>query len=302
MRLYYSLIVLSVVLFSGCVGENQDISPTQTPPTTQGSELGGTIKIAAFNIQTFGQSKAGNPVVMDILSRIVRNFDVVAIEEIRDASQTAMPALRDRINTMGEPKYDFIIGERLGRTTSKEQYAFLFNRETIEYIPGSAYTYPEPAGHDLFHREPLVAAFKARNGNFDFVLIVIHTDPDEATEEINSLPIVITDAQARFQGEGDFIVLGDLNADCKYFDENSASPLRTGNYIWLMDNTVDTTTKATDCTYDRIIITEPAKTDYTGTSGAFRFDTLYGLTDTQTVKVSDHYPVYAEFWTNKDTD
>jgi hypothetical protein len=65
---------------------------------------------------------------------------------------------------------------------------------------------------------------------------------------------------------------------------------------------VDTTTKSTDCTYDRIIITTPARTDFTGEAGVFRFDTAYNLTYDNVIAVSDHYPVYATFWTDRDTD
>lgn len=57
-----------------------------------------------------------------------------------------------------------------------------------------------------------------------------------------------------------------------------------------------------DCTYDRIIITTPAITDYTGNSGVLRFDAEYNLNYDSTIAVSDHYPVYAEFWSNRDTD
>ncbi len=57
-----------------------------------------------------------------------------------------------------------------------------------------------------------------------------------------------------------------------------------------------------DCTYDRIIISTPAITDFTGNSGVFRFDEAYNLTYYMTIAVSDHYPVYAEFWNNRDTD
>jgi len=67
-------------------------------------------------------------------------------------------------------------------------------------------------------------------------------------------------------------------------------------------NSVDTTTKTTDCTYDRIIITASAVSDFTDDAGVFRFDTGYGLTIDETTAVSDHYPVYAEFWNNRDTD
>lgn len=185
----------------------------------------GTIKLAAFNLQVFGTAKADKPEVMEVFSKIIRNYDVIALEEIRDSTQTALPKLLDAVNSAESPRYDYIVSERLGRTTSKEQYAYLYNMQTILPI-GSTYTYPDT--NDLFEREPYVSNFKSRNGNFDFVLITIHTDPDTATQEINDLPKVIEDAKARYQGESDFIILGDLNSDCNYFDENSqvATPKR----------------------------------------------------------------------------
>ncbi len=272
---------------------------TEATPTVTVTSPDGTIKLAAFNLQVFGTTKAGKPEVMGVLSKIIRNYDVIAVQEIRDSSQTALPMLRDAVNSMGSPQYDYIVSERLGRTVSKEQYAYLYNTQTIQLI-GSPYTYPD--SNDLFQREPYVANFKVKNGNFDFVLVTIHTDPDTATQEINDLTMVIEDAKSKYQGEGDFIVMGDLNADCTYFKENGQSPLRSSDYNWVINNSVDTTTKSTNCTYDRIIITTPAKTDYTGEAGVFRFDTAYNLNYESTIAVSDHYPVYAGFWSNRDTD
>jgi len=262
-------------------------------------DTNGTIKLAAFNLQIFGTAKAGKPDVMSVLSKIIRNYDIIAVQEIRDESQTALPKLRDAVNALGSPQYDYVVSERLGRTTSKEQYAYLFNTQTIQQI-GSPYVYPDP--NDLFQREPYVSEFKAKNGNFTFVLVTIHTDPDTATQEINDLPKVVEDAKSRYQAQGDFILMGDLNADCSYFQENAQSPLRSADYYWVINNTLDTTTKSTDCTYDRIIISTPAKTDFTREAGVFRFDTAYNLTYESTIAVSDHYPVYAEFWTDRDTD
>jgi endonuclease/exonuclease/phosphatase family metal-dependent hydrolase len=240
-----------------------------------------------------------NPEVLAVLSKIVRNYDVIAVQEIRDSSQTALPMLKDTVNSIGTQQYEYIVSDRLGRTTSKEQYAYLYNTQTIQ-VMGSPYVYPD--SNDIFQRKPYVAEFKAKNGNFDFVLITIHTDPDTANQEINDLPKVVEDAKSRYKGEGDFIVMGDLNADCTYFKESDPSPLRSSDYYWIINNSFDTTTKSTDCTYDRIIITTPAITDYTGNSGVFRFDTVYNLNYDSTIAVSDHYPVYAEFWSNRDTD
>lgn len=53
------------------------------------------ITIASFNIEAFGQTKASKPEVMEILANIIRKYDIVAIQEIRDAAGTAILALRD---------------------------------------------------------------------------------------------------------------------------------------------------------------------------------------------------------------
>ncbi len=48
------------------------------------------IKVGAFNLQVFGTTKANKPEVMGALSKIIRNYDVIAVQEIRDSSQTAL--------------------------------------------------------------------------------------------------------------------------------------------------------------------------------------------------------------------
>ena len=68
----------------------------------------------------------------------------------------------------------------------------------------------------------------------------------------------------------------------------------------MIDDGVDTTTKSTDYTYDRIIITDSAVSDFTGDSGVHRYDIDYGLSVDETVAVSDHYPVYADYWCGRD--
>jgi endonuclease/exonuclease/phosphatase family metal-dependent hydrolase len=260
-----------------------------------------TLRLGAFNIQVFGKSKAAKPEVMEVLGKIIRTYDLVAIQEIRDKSQTALPVLVDVVNANNSAPYDYVVSERLGRTSSKEQYAYIYNNQTVE-LTCTPHTYPEPYGTDPFHREPYIASFRVLDGNFDATLITIHADPDEATEEINALDDVVRYAQSTYPDEQDFIVMGDLNADCSYFDEDSNSTMHGSDYYWCINNSVDTTTKSTNCTYDRIIITNPAVPDFAGAADVFRFDLEYGLNVSETTAVSDHYPVYAEFWRGRDAD
>jgi endonuclease/exonuclease/phosphatase family metal-dependent hydrolase len=113
---------------------------------------------------------------------------------------------------------------------------------------------------------------------------------------------VVEYAQGSYPDEQDFIVMGDLNADGSYFDEDGASSMSGSEYYWVIDDSVDTTTKSTDYTYDRIIVTYSALGDYTVDSGVYRYDIEYGLSEDETVAASDHYPVYAELWCGRDVD
>ena len=237
---------------------------------------------------------------MDILADIICTYDEIAIQEIRDASQTALPALVNLVNADGS-QYDYVVSERLGRTTSKEQYAYIYNTDTVE-LTSTPQTYPEPAGTDPFHRQPYIASFRAVNGNFDATFIVIHTDPDEATDEINGLGAVVEFAPGSYPDEQDFIVMGNLNADGSYYDEDGTSSMSGSEYYWVIDDSVETTTKSTDYTYDLIIITDSVVSDLSGDSGVHRFDIEYGLSGDETVAVSDHYPVYADIWCGRDVD
>ncbi|GEM_PF-780937 len=258
------------------------------------------IKIATFNIQIFGKTKREKQEVMDVLKKIARNFDIVAIQEVRDSSETTISFFLNEINSMPGPDYGVVYGERLGRSSSKEQYAYYYNTETVSYIPNSAYTYAD--SNDVFEREPFVSGFSS--GIFDFYLINIHTKPEDAFNEIDKLNLVVKDAESKFTNEKDFIVLGDFNADCTYFKEKAdLSALEGAEYYWVVDDSADTTTKSTVCTYDRIVFKKDATlSDYASSWGVFRFDTLYGLNQEMTEDVSDHYPVWAEFYTDRGND
>lgn len=77
--------------------------PKSTPQIPSSAIDNETIKVAAFNLQIYGTAKASKPEVLAVLSKIVRNYDVIAVQEIRDSSQTALPMLKDAVNSIGNP-------------------------------------------------------------------------------------------------------------------------------------------------------------------------------------------------------
>src|SRR3990170_2230414 len=247
-----------------------------------------TAKIAAFNIQIFGKTKSDKTDVMTALTKIVREFDIVLIQEIRDASEETIPNFIEKINQIEGATYSFIQSPRLGRTTSKEAYAYLYNTETVQFIQGSDYVYNDT--NDVFEREPYIASFKI--GNFDFVLAGIHTKPEDAYNEIGNLTSVVSAIQTAKPNEKDIIVMGDFNADGSYFNEDDTSNLfKASLYNWIITNDIDTTVK-TDYTYDRIVVLD--------TTLNHEYDA--GTAQTFVEEISDHYPVFAQYNTNLEDD
>jgi endonuclease/exonuclease/phosphatase family metal-dependent hydrolase len=237
---------------------------------------------------------------MAVLTATARRFDVLAIQEVRDTSETTVGFFVDRINELPGPRYAAVSGPRLGRSSSKEQYAYIYNTVRVSVLDGSTYTFDDK--DDVFEREPYLAAFRV--GDFDFVLVNIHTKPDDATAEIRALTAVVDDALRQYPNEDDIIILGDFNADCTFFDEEAdATPLEAANFLWIISDSADTTTKSTDCTYDRIVVREQATgSDYAQNWGVFRFDQAHGLSQKEMEAVSDHFPVWADFFDDRDDD
>ena len=266
-------------------------SSEQDPPPD-----GETIRIASFNIQALGHSKLEKQHVMETLVNLVRRFDIVAIQEIRSKQQDVLPRFVELINANdggkdGGRQYDFVISGRLGRTSSQEQYAFVFDTQRIEIDRRYAYTVADPG--DRLHREPFVAAFRARgpppDQAFTFTLINIHTDPDEVDQELNALDDVYRAVQYDGRGEDDVFLLGDLNTHSGRLGELGRIPYLTCAIAEKKTNTRQ------DKQYDNILFHGEATSEFTGRSGVVNFKDEGGLTLQQALEVSDHLPIWAEF-------
>ena len=81
----------------------------------------------------------------------------------------------------------------------------------------------------------------------------------------------------------DTILIGDLNADGIYYDEDNINHFRT--WHWIIPNQVDTTVALSNNTYDRIIVNEET------------IDNVleYGIMNSVAKVQSDHYLIYALF-------
>jgi len=250
------------------------------------------LKIGAFNIQVFGQSKIKEQEVVDILIRITQRYDVLLVQEIRDSKQTAFTSLVDQLNSVSEHDYKSSISIRTGRSSSKEQYAFIYRPDKVLVM--SEYQYPDV--DDVFEREPFVVQFRRLDTNFDgpseFSIIALHAKPGDADNEIDKLVEVYEEVTNIYGKES--LLAGDFNADCSYVCKscwNKIDLRKDDRFTWLLGDAEDTTVSDTDCSYDRLVVAGTKMTGNSNDAKVFRFDAEYGLTNTEAKDVSDHYPV-----------
>jgi deoxyribonuclease-1/deoxyribonuclease-1-like protein len=146
--------------------------------------------------------------------------------------------------------------------------------------------------------------FRSTKDKLDFILIDNHLRPSSAAQEIAALPEAVSWFRELWD-EQDVFIVGDFNADGAYYDETLLeSVFPEAEYLCVITNDLDTSLAESQNTYDRFIITRSAREDYIGKFGVLRFDEVYDFSaySIQPKEVSDHYPVWAEFRLDKDTD
>ncbi|MCA9105536.1 MAG: endonuclease/exonuclease/phosphatase family protein [Pirellulaceae bacterium] len=249
-----------------------------------------TLRIASFNLGILGTSKVEDRAAMENLARILRQFDVVALQEIRSLDRTVPQQLLEWVD-QGEGRYDMIVSPRIGRTSQQEQYAFLYDRTVVELDVTRSYVVTDP--QDFLHREPFVVWGRTVEPDpqaaFTFTLVNIHTDPDEIAKEIPILGQLIRAVRNDGRQEDDVILLGDFNADPSYLMRLIDEP---GLRCTIIDK--PTNTRGTQ-EYDNILVTQPGTVEYLGQSGVFDFYNEFNLTMDEALNVSDHLPVWADF-------
>lgn len=247
------------------------------------------IRVASFNVESMGPAKLAKPHVVETLVRILRQYDVIALQEIRSERDDILPLLVERLNQSGRT-YDYMVGPRVGRTAPHDQFAFVFDTSRLETDRYQLYTIDDP--QDLVTFEPLVAWFRCKglpqHQAFTFSLISVRIDPNFAARERNILPGLIEAVERDGRREDDWILVGDF--------AGGVSELRD------LDNGTNRFAIRdipTDITGERmlsgVIFSGRATTEFTGRAGAFDFLRKYNLSIEQAHEVSRHLPVWAEF-------
>jgi len=86
-------------------------------------------------LKIFGTSKLQIAGVPEILVDIIRRYDLAFLQEIRNADGTAIVQLFNLMNQGLDVPYKMIVSDKLGRTTSTEQYAYFYKTDRVSFSP-----------------------------------------------------------------------------------------------------------------------------------------------------------------------
>uniref|UniRef100_A0ACB8EII0 Deoxyribonuclease gamma n=1 Tax=Sphaerodactylus townsendi TaxID=933632 RepID=A0ACB8EII0_9SAUR len=238
-----------------------------------------SLQICSFNVRSFGEAKRTQPDVLDIIVKVISRCDIILLMEIKDSSNRICPFLLEKLNSQIQDEYSYVVSNRLGRKTYKEQYAFFYRSKMVTVR--RTYQYPDlqPGDEDALSREPFVVWFYSpKTVVREFVIIPLHTTPETSVREIDELYDVYLDVKQLWKSES-FIFMGDFNAGCNYVAKKHWKNIRLRNhteFIWLIDDKNDTTVRAsTHCPYDREFVIIPLHT--TPETSVREIDELYDV-------------------------
>jgi len=224
------------------------------------------IKLANWNLRILGDTKASNSELMKFYSSVIDDYDIIFVQEIRDIDTSAFYDLCGLLEG-----YECKASSRAGRTSSKEQYGVIY-REGIQIKNFKDFN---PDSQDRWERPPIEVTFDI--GGYELIVYNIHIKPDDVSREMDYLAEIV-------KTSGNVVVIGDLNADCNYYDNSDEEEFDSWN--WLISDSQDTTSSSTNCAYDRIILNDDANAEATN----------HGIySEGITKEVSDHYLVWVEF-------
>ncbi len=248
------------------------------------------LRIASWALDGFGPTKLSNALARQNLSRVVRQFDIVALQQISSIERDLVPRLVDLINH-GENRYDYVLGKSTGPDDRPEQLAFIFDTTRVRVDRQQTYSVQDPGNHILF--DPLVAWFRAAeppgNQAWTFSLVNVRVDLANAPREVALLPEIMNAIRDDGRGEDDVVMVGLFQADDAYL-----VPTLGGGTIKAAVRSRPTDLFGKYQT-SNLIVDERATSEYSGRSGVMDVLRQFGLTEAEAESVTSQLPVYAEF-------
>lgn len=255
------------------------------------SILQADIRLASWNVLNGGWD---NDKAVQKAAHIASHFDFLALQEVMN-DDFVDELERHLEHTTGED-WSWMTSHAIGRSTYREQYAFLYRDSAVEYDRGAVVFLDH---RDVFAREPYSAKFRSRHTGREFAVGNIHVvygnSVGERLTEIYALADYWEWLQETYEGTPT-LLMGDFNLDPGHpgwgkMREQGVIPAITAGA-----STLGMAEGRWSNLYDNIWKAEGEWA--IGERGILLFPELLPITHIESrARVSDHAPVYITFGT-----
>lgn len=255
-----------------------------------------TAMVATFNTLHLGWKGKNHKKTAEALVY----FDLIGLQEVM--TEEGLKTLKKELEKITNKKWDYHISDKkVGTGSYKEHYAYLWQKDKVNLKKVYGF-FPET--EDIyFEREPYGVDFKI--GEFDFTFVLFHLIFGEKKSERQREASLLNNVYNYFQeingDENDVILAGDFNLPA--YDDSFKSLFQNKDEIfYALDPTNKTTVgkKGLSSSYDNLFFSYKYTKEYTGEVGVFDFTN----NDYSIVRkiISDHLPVFMNFYIDEDDD
>ncbi|KAA5540986.1 deoxyribonuclease I [Roseiconus nitratireducens] len=267
-----------------------DPDDTSTSTVAAGRGRAGNLRVASWALSGFGPSKLANDACRSNLVRLIRQFDLISLQQITAAERDLIPRLVDAVNEGGR-SYDFVMGAPTGPEAQTEQLAILFDVQRLHVDRSQTYTIADP--HQKMTFDPMVAWFRVAGIPVDsawtFSVVNVRVNLARAAAEVALLPGIFSSVRLDGRGEDDVVMTGLFQADDSYM-----IPRILGSSVTAAVRSAPTDIFGRHQTCN-ILVDRQRTSEYLGRGGPVDFLRHYNLSIGQAETISSHLPVFAEF-------
>ncbi|WP_168566200.1 exonuclease/endonuclease/phosphatase family protein [Crateriforma spongiae] len=258
------------------------------------------LRIASWAMGGFGPTKLRDPMIRKNVIRILRQFDVIAFQQVSSIERDVIPRLIDAVNEgqseiSGASRYDFILSNPNSAAAADpllgEQMGFIFDTSRVQADRTQTYTVSDPSG--AMSHDPLVAWFRAAEPSpseaWTFSMVNVRIELTRARDEVALLSGILKAVAEDGRGEDDIVLAGLFQADDAYL-----IPSVAGGRLQAVVHSSPTDVFANHQT-SNILVRPSSTSEYLGRGGPLNFLRVYNLSLSEAEAISPHLPVYGEF-------
>lgn len=219
--------------------------------------------------------------------------DLIFAQEVM--YDTAAASIAAALNTASGQTWAYRVTAPIGRSSYKERYAVFYRTDRVQLL--SEYVWSDVG--DKFEREPQIVKVRHIQTGADYTFINWHTvfgTTAERQQEIADIASVFSSIQNGSSSDQDVILLGDTNRDATSPWWANLTGLSPAVSYKVNDKTSINSSCAFANPYDHFFFQASYVSEYSS-SGRDYIANMCTLRD-----LSDHAPIWAQFYSNSDTD